>query len=66
MQGLAFFFGAILYFIILLLLLVNEMGQNHITVTYHNTSITTGKITTDKLVEEIRMSWRIMPTGCDR
>ena len=50
----------------LLLLLVNEMGQNHITVSYHNTSITTGEITTHKLVEEIRMSWRIMPTGCDR
>ena len=47
-------------------LLINEMGQNHITVSYHNTSITTGKITTHKLVEEIRMSWRIMATGCDR
>ena len=50
----------------LLLLLVNEMSQNHITVSYHNTSITIGKITTHKLVEEIRMSWRIMSTGCDR
>ena len=42
------------------------MGQTHITVSYHNTGITTGKITTHKLVEEIRMSWRIMPTGGDR